>query len=65
MKIDIGKSIKEVRQSLGLTQEAFSKRFNRKAPRSIRTHPRDISKYETYRCSCPVDKYLKFMSLKK
>ena len=64
MKITIAQDIRQVRKALGLSQRAFAQLFNRRAPIGLKTHSRNISKYETGKMACPTDKYLKFMSLK-
>ena len=59
----VGEHTKSIRTALGLTQEDFAKKFNRKAPVKLVITRILVSKYERGEVRMPADKYLKMKDM--
>lgn len=57
------RDIREAREKLGWSKTRFAQVFNESEPLELQTTPQDVFRYERGINKCPVDKYLKFLSL--
>ena len=62
-KNEIAKTIRGIREDLGLSQAGLEVLFNKTEPWILQTAQTDISKYERGLTVCPTEKFLKFQSL--